>query len=135
MLLRAIRYCSTFQIYLDEREKLRMSLLLNKYSNQIIEQQFNNVLLKFNIDQPLTIINYDKCRQNVLDSPYKERIVIDYDKVMFIHFTYCSSMKTFPFQFHTLWSKYFGESPINEVTPVLGTRNVQNLQRRLTKIG
>ncbi|CAF4386938.1 unnamed protein product, partial [Rotaria sordida] len=31
MLLRAIRYCSSFQVYLDEREKLRMALLLNKY--------------------------------------------------------------------------------------------------------
>jgi hypothetical protein len=30
MLLRAIRYCSTFKAYLDEREKLRMALLLNK---------------------------------------------------------------------------------------------------------
>ncbi|CAF1074706.1 unnamed protein product [Rotaria sordida] len=29
ILLRAIRYCSIFQAYLDEREKLRMALLLN----------------------------------------------------------------------------------------------------------
>ncbi|CAF1393535.1 unnamed protein product [Rotaria sordida] len=89
-------------------------------------------MLKFNIDQPLTIINYDKYRQSVLDSPYKERMRIDYDKVMFIHFTYCLSMKLFPLKFHTLWSKYFGESPINEIIPVLGVRNVKNLQRRLT---
>ncbi|CAF4701862.1 unnamed protein product, partial [Rotaria sp. Silwood2] len=27
MLLRAVRYCSTFQAYLDEREKLRMVLM------------------------------------------------------------------------------------------------------------
>ena len=50
---------------------------------------------------------------------------------MFVHFTYCSNMKTFPKKFHTLWDNYFGESPINEVTPILGTRNVDNLQRRL----
>ncbi|CAF5119257.1 unnamed protein product, partial [Rotaria sp. Silwood1] len=130
MLLRAFRYCSTFQTYLDEREKLRMALLLNKYPNKIIEQQFNNVLLKFNINQPLTINNYDKYRQKVFDSPYKESTEIDYDKVLFIYFTYCSSMKMFPLKFHTLWSKYFGESPINEIMPILGTRNVKNLQRR-----
>ncbi|CAF1368869.1 unnamed protein product [Rotaria sordida] len=134
MLLRAIRYCSIFQAYLDEREKLRMALLFNRYPNKIIEQQFNNVLLRFNIDQPLTVINYDKYRRNVLDSPYTERIEIDYDKVMFIHFTYCSSMKGFPLKFHTIWNKYFGESPINEIRPILGTRNVKNLQRRLTNI-
>ncbi|CAF4206126.1 unnamed protein product [Rotaria sordida] len=124
MLFRAIKYCSTFQTYLDEREKLRMALLLNRYPNKIIEQQFNNVLLRFNIDQPLTAINYDKYRQNVLDSPYTERIEIDYDKVMFIHFTYCSSMKGFPLKFHTIWNKYFGESPINEIRPILGTHKI-----------
>ncbi|CAF1540173.1 unnamed protein product, partial [Rotaria sordida] len=105
-----------------------------KYPNKIIEQQFNNVLLRFDIDQPLTAINYNKYRQNVLDSPYTEPIEIDYDKVMFIHITYCSSMKGFPLKFHTIWNKYFGESPINEIRPILGTRNVKNLQRRLTNI-
>ncbi|CAF3868665.1 unnamed protein product, partial [Rotaria sordida] len=62
MLLRVIGYCSTFQTYLDEREKLRMALLLNKYPNKLIEQQFSNVLLKCNIDQPLTNSSYSKCR-------------------------------------------------------------------------
>ncbi|CAF0944042.1 unnamed protein product [Rotaria sordida] len=109
-----------------------MALLLDKYPNKLIEQQFNNVLLKFNIDQPLTAINYDKYRQSVLDSLYKVRMRIDYDKVMFIHFTYCSTMKVLSLKFHTLWNKYFGESSTNEITPVLGTRNVNNLQRRLT---
>ncbi|CAF4406024.1 unnamed protein product, partial [Rotaria magnacalcarata] len=58
MLLRAIRYCSTFQTYLNEREKLRMALLLNKYPNKIIDEQFNNMLLKFNVNEPLTVNNY-----------------------------------------------------------------------------
>ena len=61
----------------------------------------------------------------------KEKIVADYDKTMFVHFTYCSSMKNFPKQFHKMWNKYFGESPINEIVPVLGTRNANNLQRQL----
>ncbi|CAF2065566.1 unnamed protein product [Rotaria magnacalcarata] len=132
MLLRCIRYCSTFQAYLDEREKLRMALLLNKYPNKFIDEQFNHVWLKLNIDQPLTFNNYKHYRQQVIDSPVKEKVPVDYGKTMFVHFTYCSSMKTFPGKFHTLWNKYFGESPINEIIPVLGTRNVQNLQRRLT---
>ena len=50
---------------------------------------------------------------------------------MFIHFTYCTNMKSFPSKFHILWNKYFAESPINEIRPVLGTRNVDNLQQRL----
>ncbi|CAF1345140.1 unnamed protein product [Rotaria sordida] len=131
MLLRALRYCSTFQEYLNEREKLRMALLLNKYPNKFIDEQFNNVLQKLNI-QALTCFNYVNYRQEVIDSPIKEVVPVDYGKTIFIHFTYCSSMKTFPRKFHTLWNKYFGESPINDVLPILGTRNVKNLQRQLT---
>ncbi|CAF4300465.1 unnamed protein product, partial [Rotaria sordida] len=109
----------------------RMALLLNKYPNKLIDEQFNNVLLKCNIDEPLTNLNYDKYRQHVIDSPMKEKVTIDYEAVMFIHFTYCSTMKMLPAKFHLLWNKYFEESPINEVRPILGTRNVKNIHRRL----
>ncbi|CAF4533708.1 unnamed protein product [Rotaria sp. Silwood2] len=131
MLLRAIRYCSTFQAYLDEREKLRMALLLNKYPNKFIDLQFINILEKLNIEQLLTINNYAQYRQKVIDSPIKEKVPVDYGKTVFVHFTYCSNMRTFPGKFHVLWNKYFGESPINDIIPTLGTRNVNNLQRRL----
>ncbi|CAF3924473.1 unnamed protein product [Rotaria sordida] len=131
MLLRALRYCSTFQEYLNEREKLRMALLLNKYPNKFIDKQFEHVLLKCNIDQLLNVNNYELIRQKIIDSPIKEKMPVDYGNVMFVHFTYCLSMKTFPKKFHALWHKYFGESPINEILPVLGTRNVKNLQRQL----
>ncbi|CAF4930855.1 unnamed protein product, partial [Rotaria socialis] len=121
MLLRAIRYCSAFQTFLNEREKLRMALLLNKYPNKIIDEQFNNMLLKFNVNGPLNFNNYGRYRQIVINSPVKEKSSINYDKSIFAHFTYCSSMKTFPVKFHSLWDKYFDKSPINEVIPILGT--------------
>ncbi|CAF1548816.1 unnamed protein product [Rotaria sordida] len=132
MLLRAIRYCSSFQVYIDEREKLRMALLLIKYPNKFIDEQFNNVLIKLNIDQSLNNINYNIFRQQVINAPIKEKVPVDYRKTIFVHFTYCSSMRTFPVKFHALWNKYFGGSLINEVLPILGTRNVKNLQRQLT---
>ncbi|CAF1470805.1 unnamed protein product [Rotaria sordida] len=132
MLLRAIRYCSSFQVYLDEREKLRMALLLNKYPNKFIDEQFNNVLLKLNIDQSLNNINYNIFRQQVINAPIKEKVPVDYRKTIFVHFTYCSSMRTFPVKFHALWNKYFGESPINELLSIISTRNVKNFQRQLT---
>ncbi|CAM4965829.1 unnamed protein product [Rotaria socialis] len=69
MLLRAVRYCSTFETYLNEREKLRMALLLNKYPNKIIDEQFNNVLSKFGINEHLTLTNYNRSRQRIIDSP------------------------------------------------------------------
>ena len=131
MLLRATRYCSTFTAYLDEREKLRMALLLNQYPSKIIDQQFNRVFQKFGIRELLNLNNYNGIRQKVIDFPFREKQPVDYGKTVFVHFTYCLNMRTFPAKFHALWQKYFLESPIDEVTPVLGTRNADNLQRRL----
>ncbi len=70
-------------------------------------------------------------RQQVIDTPYNDKVPIDYRKTLFVHFTYCSNMTTFPRKFHELWNEYFEQSPINEVTPILVTRNVKNLQRQL----
>ncbi|CAF1403495.1 unnamed protein product, partial [Rotaria sp. Silwood1] len=123
MLLRALRYSSTFQEYLNERERLRMALLLNKYPNKFVEKQFENILTKLDINKPITAYNYSESRQKVMNSAIKEKLPINYQKTLFVHFTYCSSMKLFPVKFYELWNKYFGESPINEITPILGTRN------------
>ncbi|CAF4148735.1 unnamed protein product, partial [Rotaria sordida] len=131
MLLRAIRYCSTFDAYVKEKNTLRITLLLNKYPGKFIDQQFEKVFLKFQINEPLTRTNYNALREKVINTPYSDKTPVDHTRTMFIHFTYCTSMKAFPKKFHALWNKYFGESPINEITPVLGTRNVDNLQRRL----
>ncbi|CAF1270424.1 unnamed protein product [Didymodactylos carnosus] len=102
MLLRAIRYCSTSQVYLNEREKLRMGLLLNKYPIKFIDQQFYRVLQKFNIDQPLTRNNYNALRQKVINTPFKEKVPVDYNRTMFVPVIYCSNMKAFPQKFHAL---------------------------------
>ena len=102
MLLRAIRYCSTFDGYLNECEKLQMALLLNKYPNKLIDQQFNKVLRKFTINESLSTNNYGKIRTKIINTPIKEKVVVNYDKTIFVHFTYCSSMKIFPMKFHNL---------------------------------
>ncbi|CAF1370555.1 unnamed protein product [Rotaria magnacalcarata] len=134
MFLRAIRYCSTFKDFLDEREDLRMALLLNKYPGNFIDNQFNRVLKKCDITQSLTSNNYNTIRKNIIYNIIKEeKIPTDHYRTMFIHFTYCLNMRTLPTKFHTLWNKYFSESPINEIIPVIGTRNVQNLQKQLVK--
>jgi hypothetical protein len=33
-------------------------------------------------------------------------------------------MKAFPQKLNALWEKYFAESPVNDIIPVLGTRSV-----------
>lgn len=129
MLLRGIRYCSTFELFIKERESLRMALLLNKYPSQLIDSQFIEVLQKFNIREQLNKDNYLFIRSNIVSSPDKEKKQMEYEKSIFIHFTYCSNMKTFPRQFHILWNKYFDNSPLSDVQPILGARNVANLNR------
>jgi hypothetical protein len=130
-LLRAIQYSSTFQAYINEREKIRMALLLNKYSGNFIDIQFNRRLAKFNIVDQLTNDNFEAIREKVIDYQGNSKPIIDYETSMFVHFTYCSSMKTFPSKFHALWQKYFAQSPIGDIIPIVGIRNVGNLQRRL----
>ncbi|CAF3710874.1 unnamed protein product [Rotaria sp. Silwood1] len=60
MLLRTIRYCSTFEAYVHERESLRMAFLLNKYSNKCIDEQFNKTWSKFYIHETIDYNNYDR---------------------------------------------------------------------------
>ena len=131
MLLRAIRYCSTIQAYLNERGKLRMALLLNKYPAKSIHDQYNRMLRKFEIDQILIISNYNTFQQKIINSPVEVNQPIDHRTTLFVHFTYCTSMKLFPKKFHDLWHKCFHQSPINDIFPVLGARNAKNLQRDL----
>ncbi len=133
MLTRAIRYCSTFEAYVNERESLRMAFLLNKYPGSFIDLQFTKVWKKFNIDPTINGYNYNKLRQQIIESPENEKEIIDYRKHIFIHFTYCLTMKQFPKKFHILWNKYFSASPIADIVPVLGFRNTKNLQQRLVK--
>jgi hypothetical protein len=132
MLLRAVRYCSSFHLYIEERESLRMALLLNKYPHQLITEQFQRVFSKYGIDRPVSAGIYSEIRTMILSTQRHVRETLDYEHNLFVHFTYCSSMRTFPRQFHSLWQKYFGQSPINEIRPILGTRNVDNLERQLT---
>ncbi|CAF1199245.1 unnamed protein product [Adineta ricciae] len=133
MLIRGIRYCSTFEAYLHERDQLRLALLLNQYPIKFIDQEFNHVFYKFDIHQPLTSNNYNDIRQLILNSPKNIKQPVNYGQSMFFHFTYCSNMKTFPRKFRELWNKYFSESPINDIIPMLGTRNVPNLNLRLVQ--
>ncbi|CAF1530660.1 unnamed protein product [Adineta steineri] len=128
---KAIRYSSTFEAYQKERDPLRMTLLLNQYPRQFIDQQFNHVFYKYVIKQQINIIHYHNIRQQIINSPLQAKEPINYGQKMFIHFTYCSSMKNVPHKFHNLWLKYFSESPINGITLILGTRNVNNLEQRL----
>jgi len=106
MLLRAIRYCSKFETYLKEIESLRMTLILNKYPGYLIENQFNRVLLKFKIDQALTLNNYKFLwpETNRISNRRKKYLIFIKRQCSF---TYYTTMRSFSSKFYTLWHKYF----------------------------
>ena len=111
---------------------LRMTLLLNKYTDQFIQDQFNRVFQKFRIEQSMDMKNCKIIRKEILnideDENNKEKLPINYGSTMFFHFTYCSSMKAFPSKFHLLRQKYFNRSSMEDIIPALGVRNGNNLQ-------
>lgn len=132
MLIRAIRYCSSFHLFIQEKESLKMTLMLNKYPNEFIEKQFSHVFLKFQINEQLSNHNYCRIRERIIAQPNQEKTPVDYDKNIFVHFTFCSTMRSFPIHFLNLWNKYFSDSPIRDTIPIIGSRNVDNLQLQLT---
>ena len=133
MLLRAIRYCSSFHSYVAEREALRVALLLHEYPGSFIAAQFDSFLKKFKIEQAIDAHNYSDIREQAISSSKSEKISIEYGTHLFVHLTYCTNMRSFPRLFHTLWQKYFAQSPISHITPILGARNVDNLHRQMVQ--
>jgi hypothetical protein len=101
-LIRAIQYSSTFRAFINEREKIRMALLLNKYSEEFIESQFDLVLSTYKIN-PLNLNNYSQEHEKLLKSQRTEKLIVDFATTMFVHFTDSSSMKMFSSKFHSLW--------------------------------
>ena len=87
----------------------------------------------FNTKPPTCSDEYNKIRSVIVYYPFQEQQPADYKNNLFIHFIFCSGMKNFPVDFHNLWNKYFYISPINDIHPILRTRNANNLQRELTK--
>ncbi|CAF2120461.1 unnamed protein product [Rotaria magnacalcarata] len=117
------------------------------FERNIVKQITNagGLYLRY-IDDMFIIINWPERhlnkqidQWNTLDSNIQlkaqaeAKIPTGHYRTMFIHFTYCLNIRTLPKKLHTLWNKYFSESPINEIIPVIGTRNVQNLQKQLVK--
>ncbi|CAF4630163.1 unnamed protein product, partial [Rotaria sp. Silwood2] len=74
-----IKYCSTFDAYLYEREKLRMALLLNRYPGEFIDKQFSRVFQKYYITQPLSTKNYNISREKIRCARIQEKILIDHE--------------------------------------------------------
>ncbi|CAF4492329.1 unnamed protein product, partial [Didymodactylos carnosus] len=137
-LIRAIGYSSTYMLYMKERAYNQMALFLNGYRDEFIEKQFNRAFEKFDIPS-LTEANYDHSRTKVLKAFFESTnnplniAQIDYEKTMLFHFTYTEGMDKFASHFHRLWRMCFTDTPLGDITPIVGYRNTPNLQQSLVQ--
>ena len=74
MFIRGIRYCSSFYLFIEERESLRMALLLNKYPNSLIQEQFNQVLKKYQVNEEISFQNYNQIREKIISFPSETKL-------------------------------------------------------------
>ena len=66
MILRPIRYYSTFDSFIAEGERIKMASLFNKYPNKLIDKQLQLLLDKYEKTPVLTASGYPIIRKTIL---------------------------------------------------------------------
>ena len=92
-LLRAVRICSHKEDLREEIEKIRITLLLNKYPPKFIDNHFKRFFETLTGERESKLLLSDKhseYRDRVLDVPWnrKEKQKINFDKDVLLYFTY-----------------------------------------------
>jgi hypothetical protein len=120
-LIRAVRFCSNVDDFLQERIYLEMACLMNGYSNQFIETQlkhfyhyFNATTIRFSMNQMI----YNKFRDRLLRFIDEQRInwkqaqeLEAHERVIYLDYFYQNggSPEKFHQKFHQIWSNYLAE--------------------------
>ena len=133
-LVRAIRYSTTYTDFKQEETHICMALLLNAYPLRFILEQFQRVVESFGTEVPKQG-NYSRVKSQFLEATKRncEMAKPTSGEKVFFHFSFCKGMKHFPSQFYRLWNECFGGTAISGVKPMVGTRNLPNLQQYLVR--
>jgi hypothetical protein len=131
-LLRATRICSHREDLASEIEKIRITLLLNKYPSHFIDRQFRRYYeaVTQQLDTKLLLGDqHDRYRNKVLDIDWnKSRKQVSLDKNIIVHFTYTPSLARFGARFHQIWQEIFEETPLSDIPVVFAHRLTDNLK-------
>ena len=135
-LLRAVRICSHRDNLAEEIEKVRITLLLNKYPPFFIDKHFKrffDVLTGQRDSKLLLGENHSIFRDKVLDPKWnkKEKEGINFNKDILLHFTYTPSLACFGSRFHSLWQEIFEETPLSDISVIFAHRLTDNLKNIL----
>lgn len=134
-LLRALRYSSTLDSYLQEKSEILVALMLNGYSFDSVERGFESALGKLGVTEAMSSFSYDRIRETALAYKGKKQVDRDRDRTFFVHFSFCEGMQRFPTGFHRLWNETFKEkgTALRYITPMVSSNNTGNLVRTLVR--
>jgi hypothetical protein len=135
-LLRAVRVCSHADNLAEEIEKVRITLLLNKYPPGFIDRHFQRFFEALTGQKHSNLLlseQHSSFRDKVLDIGWnkKEKQGIDFNKDILLHFTYTPSLARFGSRFHSLWQEIFEETPLSDISVIFAHSLTDNLKNIL----
>jgi hypothetical protein len=132
-LLRALRICSHREDLEVEIEKIRITLLLNKYPPNFIDKHFRRFFESVtgeNSSRLLLSEKHSEFRNKVMTTEWnkKEKKGIDFNRDILVHFSYTPSLARFGSRFHQIWNEIFEETPLSDIPVVFAHRLTDNLK-------
>jgi hypothetical protein len=135
-LLRAVRVCSHSENLAEQIEKIRVTLLLNKYPPHFIDKHFNRFYETLTGKKDFKLLlseQHSIFRDKVSDIGWskKDKQEINFNKDILLHFTYTPSLVRFRARFHSLWQEIFEETPLSDISVIFAHRLTDNLKNIL----
>ena len=133
-LLRAVRICTHREDLELEIEKIRITLLLNKYPSHFIDKHFNRfyeTLTGNKNNKVLLSEQHNVYREKVLDPQWNKKEnkkSLDFNKDIILHLTYTPSLARFGAKFHQIWEEIFEGTPLSDIPVVFAHRLTDNLK-------
>ncbi|CAF1946963.1 unnamed protein product [Rotaria magnacalcarata] len=136
--LRATRICSHPEDLYHELEKIRITLLLNKYPPRFIDKhigRFFQGLTGIKTSETLLSNDHSKFRELVLDTTWnkKEKREINFGTDILLHFTYAPSLANFGTHFHQIWQEIFEVTPLDDTPVIYANRLTDSLKHILVQ--
>ena len=136
--LRATRICSHREDLREELEKIRITLLLNKYPPRFVDNQLGRFLQDVTGQQTLDLLlgeNHTVYREKVLEPTWneKEKRNIEFGRDILLHFTYAPPLAHFGSRFHQIWQEMFENTPLDDTPVMYANRLSDSLKHLLIK--
>ncbi|CAM2729028.1 unnamed protein product, partial [Rotaria socialis] len=134
--LRATRICSHSEDLRSELEKIRITLLLNKYPPRFIDKHIGRFFQDVTEQRTSDLLlgeRHQAYRERTLEPEWKkkEKRKIEFGKDILLHFTYTPSLAHFGSRFHQIWQEIFEDTPLDDI-PVMYANRVSDSLRHLS---